>query len=252
MHPALRRRLLAGAAVALLGLAGVLATGVAGPRGQPDRDRREDVRVGQRLRGPRHRHQRRHHARSPAGRSRSTCRPAPPSAATGTRVMTRSGNRYSFTNPSWGGTIAPGGTASFGFIGAGLRQPVELHAQRRAVHRRREPGRARHAGHAVRSPAPPTRRSRCRGAAAAAPSPATGCTRARPCARPSPAPRRRSAGSAPASRTRTRSRAYNGNGESGRSAAVTGTTTGCPTRRRPRRAVPVPGLGQPAEPGARS
>ncbi|WP_373317880.1 chitinase [Virgisporangium aliadipatigenens] len=39
-------------------------------------------------------------------------------------LMTRSGNRYTFTNVGWNGTIAPGAQASFGFIGAGGGSPA--------------------------------------------------------------------------------------------------------------------------------
>lgn len=38
-------------------------------------------------------------------------------------VMTRSGDTYSVRNPSWGGTIAAGGTAKFGFNGSGPGLP---------------------------------------------------------------------------------------------------------------------------------
>ncbi|SNT13656.1 Chitinase [Asanoa hainanensis] len=38
--------------------------------------------------------------------------------------MTRSGQRFTFTNKSWNGTLAPGGTASFGLIGAGAGSPA--------------------------------------------------------------------------------------------------------------------------------
>jgi Cellulose binding domain len=37
--------------------------------------------------------------------------------------MTRSGDHYTFDNASWNGTVAPGGTASFGMIGAGSGNP---------------------------------------------------------------------------------------------------------------------------------
>ncbi len=38
--------------------------------------------------------------------------------------QTRSGNRYTFTNVAWNGTLAPGATTSFGFIAAGSGTPV--------------------------------------------------------------------------------------------------------------------------------
>ncbi|OLR92064.1 glycosyl hydrolase family 18 protein [Actinokineospora bangkokensis] len=38
-------------------------------------------------------------------------------------AMTKSGNHYTFTNLSWNGTVAPGGTASFGFNGSGPGAP---------------------------------------------------------------------------------------------------------------------------------
>ena len=38
--------------------------------------------------------------------------------------MTRSGQRFTFTNKSWNGTLGPNATASFGFIGAGTGDPT--------------------------------------------------------------------------------------------------------------------------------
>ena len=37
--------------------------------------------------------------------------------------MTRSGQRFTFRNKSWNGTLPPGASASFGFIGAGSGTP---------------------------------------------------------------------------------------------------------------------------------
>ena len=53
--------------------------------------------------------------------------------------MTRSGQRFTFTNKSWNGTLGPNATASFGFIGAGNGDPTELHGQRHLLLRRRWP-----------------------------------------------------------------------------------------------------------------
>ena len=70
--------------------------------------------------------------------------------------MTRSGQRFTFRNKSWNGTLAPGASASFGFIGAGPGSPEQLHAQRRLLRRRRaRSADPRRTGRAVASPAPP-------------------------------------------------------------------------------------------------
>ena len=88
---------------------------------------------GYRLRGPVHDHQRhRHHHQRLADRS-STCRPGPPSATYWDALLTRSGQHYTFTNRNWNGTIAPGASVCFGFIGAGPGSPTELH--RSTAHR---------------------------------------------------------------------------------------------------------------------
>ncbi|MEV4713071.1 cellulose binding domain-containing protein [Micromonospora sp. NPDC049374] len=39
-------------------------------------------------------------------------------------LLTSSGQRYTFTNRSWNGTIAPGGSVSFGFLGSGSGVPA--------------------------------------------------------------------------------------------------------------------------------
>ncbi|BCB87144.1 chitinase [Phytohabitans suffuscus] len=39
-------------------------------------------------------------------------------------LMTSSGQRYTFTNRSWNGTLAPGQSASFGFLGSGSGSPL--------------------------------------------------------------------------------------------------------------------------------
>ncbi|MFD0748239.1 chitinase [Phytohabitans flavus] len=39
-------------------------------------------------------------------------------------LMTSSGQRYTFTNRSWNGTLAPGQSTSFGFLGAGSGSPL--------------------------------------------------------------------------------------------------------------------------------
>jgi len=39
-------------------------------------------------------------------------------------LMTSSGQRYTFTNRSWNGTLAPGASTSFGFLGSGSGSPL--------------------------------------------------------------------------------------------------------------------------------
>ncbi len=51
----------------------------------------------------------------------------PPGTTVGTfwdALMTSSGQRYTFTNRSWNGTLAPGASTSFGFLGAGSGSPL--------------------------------------------------------------------------------------------------------------------------------
>jgi chitinase len=39
-------------------------------------------------------------------------------------LMTRSGQHFTFTNPSWGGNVAPGASVGFGFLGTGPGAPT--------------------------------------------------------------------------------------------------------------------------------
>ena len=75
--------------------------------------------------------------------------------------MTRSGQRFTFRNKSWNGTLAPGASASFGFIGAGsgVAEPT---ARSTAPLRRRRARSAnpRRSGRRRPSPAPLRRPSR--------------------------------------------------------------------------------------------
>jgi len=123
MTPALRRRLLAGVAVPLIGIVGALVAGTpayaAGPTATV-------VKVSEWSTGFEARGTITNGGTTPLGGwTVAIDLPAGTSVSSYWDArMTSSGGRYTFTNPTWAGPIPPGGTASFGFIGAGSGSPA--------------------------------------------------------------------------------------------------------------------------------
>ncbi|GIJ46258.1 chitinase [Virgisporangium aliadipatigenens] len=119
--PALRRRFIAVAAASLLGLAGVLVTDTPALAASPTAT---IVKTSEWSTG--------FEARATVTNGGSTALtwsvsfdlPAGTTISSHwDAVRTQSGNRYTFTAPSWQGALAPGASASFGFIGAGSGSP---------------------------------------------------------------------------------------------------------------------------------
>ena len=122
MTPALRRRLLAGVAVPLLGIAGALVVGTPAYAASPTAT---VVKVSEWGSGFEARGTVTNGGTTPLG-GWTVAFDLP--AGTGISShwdarMTQSGTRYTFVNPTWAGPIPPGGTASFGFSGSGSGSP---------------------------------------------------------------------------------------------------------------------------------
>ena len=62
--------------------------------------------------------------RSPAGASSSTCRPARRVGSYWDALLTSSGNHHTFANREYNGALAPGASATFGFLGSGSGSPL--------------------------------------------------------------------------------------------------------------------------------
>ncbi|MDG4823110.1 cellulose binding domain-containing protein [Asanoa sp. WMMD1127] len=141
--------------------------------------------------------------------------------------MTRSGQRFTFTNKSWNGTLGPNATASFGFIAAGGGDPTNCTVN----------GGSCAGGGPTNPQAPPTPGNvRVTGTTANSISVAwnasTGATGYRvyegTTVRATVTGTSATVGGLPACTSRSYTvAAYNAQGESAKSGAVSGTTTGC-------------------------
>ena len=141
--------------------------------------------------------------------------------------LTRSGQRFTFTNKSWNGTLGPNGTASFGFIAAGNGDPTNCTVN----------GSSCAGGPPTNPGAPPTPGNvRVTGTTASSISVAwnasSGATGYRvyesTTVRATVTGTSATIGGLPACTTRSYTvAAYNAQGESARSGAGSGTTTGC-------------------------
>jgi Cellulose binding domain/Glycosyl hydrolases family 18/Fibronectin type III domain len=143
--------------------------------------------------------------------------------------MTSSGNRYTFTNPSWAGPLPPGGTASFGFIGAGSGSPSNCTLNGAPCSGGTGPGPG-----APGTPGNPSVTGSTNSSISLSWGASSGTVTGYRVYEGSTVRATVTGTSATISglgscQTRTYTvAAYNGTGESGRSAPATGTTTGCP------------------------